>query len=199
MRVIIPVKPFAEAKQRLAPVLNPAERAALAEDMFRHVLRTASAVFGASDVLVISRAPDVLAIAESVRALALGEEGPPGLNSALMQAARFANLRGHSKVLVLASDLPLLAESDLAEMAGYACAIAPDRHDRGTNALIWPSHLAFAFGENSLLRHRTTAEVAGLDPKLFVRRGIAHDIDVPADLVNIYPNLARSSGSTRSA
>jgi 2-phospho-L-lactate guanylyltransferase len=201
LRVIIPVKPFGEAKQRLAPVLNSTERTRLAERMFRHVLHTASKIFGAPNILVVSRAEDISAVAEAEGALNLLERGPSDLNSALLQAARFANARGNSRLLILASDLPLLDASDLMEMAKYDCAIAPDRHGQGTNALVWPAHLPFHFGENSFMRHRTAAESAGLIPRIVARRGLQHDVDVPEDLTEIgaQPNLERSSGRTRSA
>jgi len=198
LRIIIPVKPFAEAKQRLAPALNHAERAQIAERMFRHVLRTAALAFGASDLLVVSRSRDVLAIAEKEGACCFVESAPSDLNAALQQAARFAKSNGTPKLFVLASDLPLLGASDLTDIFSYDCAIAPDRHDRGTNALCWP-HLPFAFGEDSFARHRDAAENAGLIPQIVRRRGLACDIDVPTDLVDIYPNFARSSGITRSA
>src|SRR2546421_11807193 len=95
-RVVIPVKPFTEAKQRLAPVLNPAERAHLAERMFRHVLSTAHAFATPENVLVVSRSRDVLAIAEADGTIALPERSAIDLNSALSEAAAFASAAGHS-------------------------------------------------------------------------------------------------------
>ena len=139
--IIIPVKPFAEAKQRLASILNPLQRAQLAERMFRHVFGVAVSGFGAANVLVVSRSHDVLAITRSEGGHAVPESDPPDLNSALSQAVRAA---GVSRVLVVASDLPLLDGDDLTEMTRNECAIAPDRHERGTNALLWPSSLSFA-------------------------------------------------------
>ena|SRR5438105_1526197 len=200
LRVIVPVKPFGEAKQRLAPVLNSVERTRLAERMFRHVLGTAAALFGAANVLVVSRSQAVLAIAEGEAAPALLESESSDLNSALRQAARFATMRGNSRLLILASDLPLLDGRDLEEMAMHDCAIAPDRHEQGTNALLWRAYLPFHFGENSLMRHRAAAENAGLVPRIVSRPGLQHDVDVAEDLMEIeaQPNLVRSSGSTRS-
>jgi 2-phospho-L-lactate guanylyltransferase len=185
--VIIPVKPFAEAKQRLSPTLNSIQRAQLAERMFRHVFGVASTVFGAQSVLVVSRSREVLAMAETEGAFALLESGPPDLNLALLQAAQFASPRGHSELLIVASDLPLLGKDDLVEMITKVCVIAPDRYKSGTNALLWPAHLSFHFGENSFERHRAIAETAGLAPAIFVRQGLAHDVDVPEDLIALDP------------
>jgi len=183
LRVIIPVKPFGEAKQRLSPALDSIQRAQLAERMFRHVFAVASNVVGAQRVLVVSRSREVLAMAEAESAITVLEAGPPDLNLALSQAVRFASTRGHSKLLIVASDLPLLGSDDLVEMVTNECAIAPDRYRSGTNALLWPAHLAFRFGEDSFKRHRAIAETAGCAPAIFVRRGLAHDVDVPEDLL----------------
>jgi 2-phospho-L-lactate guanylyltransferase len=179
LRVIIPVKPFAEAKQRLASVLNPVQRATLAEDMFRHVFGVASTRFGAENVLVVSRSEHVLARARTEGGRAVPEENESGLNSALSRAVTAAAV---SRVLVVASDLPELEPADFDEMLRSECAIAPDHHRRGTNALLWPAHLVFAFGDNSFTRHRAIAEDAGVAATTVLRRGLAQDIDVPDDL-----------------
>lgn len=179
LHIIVPVKPFAEAKQRLSSALNPVQRATLAERMFRHVLGVAVSCFGAANVRVVSPSEDVLAIARKAGAVAVSEDNPSGLNSALSRVVRAA---AGSRVLIVASDLPFLGCDDLAQMARAECAIGPDRRRCGTNALLWPADLPFAFGENSFVRHRAIAENAGLVPMIVVRRGLAHDIDVPEDL-----------------
>jgi 2-phospho-L-lactate guanylyltransferase len=194
LRVIIPVKPFADAKQRLAPALDPTERAQLAECMFRHVFDMASGYFGAPNVLVVSRSQDILAITEEEEAVGVPEDGTSDLNSALANAARLATMHGASRVLVLAGDLPLLGEDDLAQMATHTCAIAPDRHRRGTNALLWPVTLSFSFGDNSFARHRAIAENAAVSPQVIDRPGLAHDVDVPEDLIAILPRPGLAGG-----
>ena len=87
-------------------------------------------------------------------------------------------------LLVLASDLPLLNEDDLAAVTMEDCAIAPDRRGTGTNALLWPTRPlpGFFFGENSFERHDASARAAGLEPKIVRRPGLAHDVDLPDDL-----------------
>jgi 2-phospho-L-lactate guanylyltransferase (CobY/MobA/RfbA family) len=110
------------------------------------------------------------------------EDASSDLNSALLQAVRVTAV---SRILILASDLPLLGEDDVREMAQHDCAIAPDRHKHGTNALVWPAQPPFAFGENSFARHRAIAESAGFNPNIVVRRGLAFDVDVPEDLSDL--------------
>lgn len=186
LRIIIPVKPFAEAKQRLAPVLTRRQRATLAERMFQHVFATALRLADAPGLIVITRATEILALAEAKSAVGLMESGAGDLNSALAQASDLARASGASKLLILASDLPLLREEHLVAMARHDCAIAPDRHGHGTNALLWPAHpsLGFCFGENSFRRHCAIARAAGLDPQIMTHRGLAHDVDVPKDLID---------------
>jgi 2-phospho-L-lactate guanylyltransferase len=185
LRIILPVKPFAEAKQRLAPAMTAAARARLAEDMFVHVLATASAFAKPSAIIVVSRGPDVLDHARAMGAIALTEQSPSGLNPALLQASEFARESGAAKLLVVASDLPQLCEADLAALARHDCAIAPDRHGRGTNALLWPATLDFHFGENSFERHRAIASSAGYEVRIVSRPGIAYDVDLPSDLIKL--------------
>lgn len=183
LALIIPVKPFAEAKQRLGSIMSDSERAKLAQSMFRHVFSTALRCVDARAVIVVTRAPDIVDFAERHGAVGLVENTRPDLNEALAQAAEFA--REASRLLVLASDLPLLREDDLACMIGQDCAIAPDRRGHGTNAIAWPVAPAprFSFGENSLQRHLAAAKAVGLDPKIISRPGLAHDVDLPDDLL----------------
>jgi 2-phospho-L-lactate guanylyltransferase len=183
LRVIIPVKPFTEAKQRLASVLSGEQRAELAEKLFRHAFTTVLRAIGARAVIIVTRSRDVIDFAAAQGAVGLAETGHPDLNTALWQAAEFAS--GASKLLILASDLPLLCEEDFVAMAVEHCAIAPDRHGAGTNALTWPANpsLGFHFGTDSFERHRAAAISAGFVPRIVTRAGLGYDVDLPADLV----------------
>ncbi|HEY3636573.1 MAG TPA: 2-phospho-L-lactate guanylyltransferase [Rhizomicrobium sp.] len=185
LRIILPVKPFAEAKQRLASVLSPAARAELAENMFRHVLGVACDFAEPRAVIVVSLGREVLAVAAAHGATPLAESSQSGLNGALRQAREFVFEDGALRLLVVASDLPLLHRDDLAALTEQDCAIAPDRHRQGTNALLWPAsaRAEFHFGENSFPRHCEAAKSAGLSPQIIIRPNLAHDVDLPADLL----------------
>ena len=182
LQIILPAKPFAEAKQRLVSVLPAAARERLAAEMFHHVAATACTFAGPGSVVVVSRGAEVLDIAKELGATALLERSPSGLNNALRQAAGFVRDRGTAKLLVVASDLPLLCTADLAALVPHDCAIAPDHHGHGTNALLWPVTLDFHFGEESFDRHRETARAAGREPQVISRPGLAFDVDLPRDL-----------------
>jgi 2-phospho-L-lactate guanylyltransferase (CobY/MobA/RfbA family) len=116
---LIPAKPYAESKTRLAPALTPEERATLSRRLLLHTVRLARAVIGS--VVVVSRDLGLLEEVRAEGAWGLVEE-TPGLNPALTQAAHFAADRGAAGVLVLPADLPLLTAADLEAMLAY---IAP--------------------------------------------------------------------------
>jgi 2-phospho-L-lactate guanylyltransferase len=116
---LIPAKPYAESKTRLAPALSPEERAALSRRLLLRTVRLAREVVG--PVVVVSRDETLLEEVQAEGAWGLVEE-TPGLNPALAQAARFAVDRGAAGVLVLPADLPLLTAADLEAIMAY---IAP--------------------------------------------------------------------------
>ncbi len=174
-QAVIPLKTSAARKTRLAPRLNETERRALTETMFAHVAAIVAATPGIACVTVLSDAPPPGWHG------ALAVDKGRGLNSELEE---FARGHGGSKLLIVHADLPLLCEDDVAALlqAGESgCAIAPDRHATGTNALALRNSTAFplAFGPGSFAHHRAAA---GTDARIVIRRGLAFDIDTPADL-----------------
>lgn len=185
--ILIPVKPFAEGKSRLAPVLDAAARAALARKLFTHVLTQALELRGEADVLVVSRDEDALARARAAGAGAL-REVCEGHNPALAQALLDLDRQQRAPVLIVSSDLPWLAPDDLRVMlappAGVSVMIATDLEGQGTNALYLahPALLRLRFGEGSRALHEAEAAKAALGCMVMQREGLARDIDTPDDL-----------------
>jgi 2-phospho-L-lactate guanylyltransferase len=116
---LIPAKPYAESKTRLAPALTLEERAALSRRLLLRTVRLAREVVG--PVVVVSRDEALLEEVQAEGAWGL-VEATPGLNPALAQAAHFAGERGAAGILVLPADLPLLTAADLEAILDY---IAP--------------------------------------------------------------------------
>jgi 2-phospho-L-lactate guanylyltransferase len=182
---LIPAKPYAESKTRLAPLLSPEQRMTLSRWLLRRTLRLARAVVGR--VVVVSRDRALLMHAKAAGAWGL-LEASPGLNPALTQAARFAQARGASGVLILPTDLPRLKAQDLETIltlgaASPAAVIAPCRHETGTNALLLrpPNLIEFAFGTNSFAAHCAAARAASVEPAIYRADGTAFDLDTPED------------------
>jgi len=136
---IIPLNAPAQRKSRLASALGPAQRAALAEELYRHVIGCVeqSGVFET----VVTLSPALPPVAAPTK---LWLQEGTDLNAELARA-RASLLRSRARgrastsgpLLVLNADLPLLAPEDLralvqaAESAG--CALAADRHGTGTD------------------------------------------------------------------
>ena len=185
-RIIVPHRGLAAAKTRLTPVLDDAEREALAQRLLDRVLRVAHGA--CSDVVVITPSAALEPLVSGAGARLVVQRGM-GLNAGLEQARREALADDIGTLLILHGDLPNLAPADIAALldavpqpAGVA--IAPDRAGRGTNALALrpPDAIGFRFGVGSFAAHRAEAEVAGVPIVEVHRPGLAFDLDTPADL-----------------
>ena len=169
---IVPLKLRAHRKSRLAPRLSPHERQTLSDRMAARVFAT----LGDARVpaRVLSPVPWV--------GLPWEPDHGAGLNAELN---RVRSTLGGVPLLVISGDLPLLTEADICMLLDAAqhqgIAIAPDRHDQGTNAIALRDarSFAFAFGSGSFARHLAAAQGAAI---VRDRPGLALDIDTAADL-----------------
>lgn len=179
---LIPVKELSQAKARLAPLLDAAERRELARAMYRDVLAAALACQALDTVAVVSRDEEALSTAQEAGAEGLPEPG--GLNEALGAATTALAARGAQRILVLAADLPLATPEELAlVLEQEADVVIAAAKDGGTNALaLAPGAIPFHFGPNSAQRHREAAASAGLRVVRLHSPTLAFDIDTPDDL-----------------
>jgi 2-phospho-L-lactate guanylyltransferase len=197
--ILIPVRPFAEGKTRLATVLGPAERTALNRRFFDHVFGVACQAVGPARCIVVSRSAEVRDLAEAAGARAAVETGND-LNAALTQGA--GEVPAGEAVLVLSTDLPGLGVDDVAAMMAAGAAadvvIAPDRSGMGTNALFLrrPGLIPFQYGRDSFSGHSSAVVVAEQTLRRVDRSGLAMDIDTPEQLAELdvdVKNMAASS------
>ena len=183
----MPHRGLERAKTRLAGVLEPEERAALAERLLRHVL--VAAVATGHQVVVISPDAELEGVVESVGAQLAVQRGM-GLNAGLGQARDEALRDGVGALAVLHGDLPDLTPDDITALIGALrapgpeVALAPDAAGSGTNglALLPPDAMDFHFGRDSLTAHRAAAERSGARLTVIRRPGLAFDVDTPQDL-----------------
>jgi 2-phospho-L-lactate/phosphoenolpyruvate guanylyltransferase len=185
---IVPVKPLRRGKSRLAGTLTEDERTELNRALLHHTLETLTGLKEVDKVLVVSRDPNALTIAREHGARTVQEDGQPHLNTALQRATVVAQVYATRGVLILPADLPLVTREDIQVLLDRAVrppvvVIAPDRHRRGTNALlISPAGLIeYDFGENSFQRHRERAIHAGARIEVVESPTLGLDLDVPED------------------
>ncbi len=186
---IVPVKPLRRGKSRLAATMTEDERAELNKALLEHTLRTLTDLKEVEEVLVVSRDSSALAMARDLGARTVQEDGAPTLNTALRRATVVAQVYASRGVLVIPADLPLLSRSDVQTLLERAVnppvvVIAPDRHEKGTNALLLsPADLIeYDFGGDSFRRHCERARKAGARLEIVKLPSLGLDLDVPEDL-----------------
>ena len=188
---IIPVKRFAQAKQRLLAVLDRPQRATLVKAMLADATTRSEGVDRVIVVTSEGRA-ERLALAHAQRVTTpievFREQGDKGHSEAATLGIVRAKAHGARCVALLPGDCPLLdpAELDAAleRMNPGRVAVVPDRHGTGTNALLMspPDAIAPAFGLGSRERHAGRAERAGFAGVVEAVGSLALDVDTPDDL-----------------
>ena len=182
------MKTLTLAKARLAPVLNPAERARFSVAMLVDVLEALRKVKRLHRVAVVSPDRSLRRIVRSHGANWLWEGRRRGLNKAVRLAIRDSKLRGASATLIIPADIPLVTPREildfLSHAAGYAVALTPSKDGAGTNALLThpPGVIRPVFGRDSFRKHLALAERGGLSRRVIRAGGISFDVDEPKDL-----------------
>ncbi len=199
--VIVPVGTLEGAKSRLGEVLDAEERRDLAVRLLRRTVAAATAAGRVDETIVVT--PDAqardIALEAGARPLRQRDQG---LNRGLREARSDAVAGGAGAIVVLPIDLPLVSAgavaallAPLAEPDRPVVALVPDRHGRGTNALLVapPDAIDFAFGGDSRAAHAACARAAGaryveLDGPLALDLDTAEDVLLAEELA---PESAR--------
>jgi 2-phospho-L-lactate guanylyltransferase len=186
---IVPVKPLRRGKSRLAGTLTEDERTALNQSLLERTIKVLSALKELDQILVVSRDPHALTIARNQGAKTVQEDGQPHLNTALKRATVMAQVHSTRGVLVMPADLPLMTPDDVRALIDRAVkppvvVIAPDRHGKGTNALLMvpPGQIEYDFGEGSFERHCERAKKSGARLEIVELHSLGLDLDLPEDL-----------------
>jgi len=187
---LVPIKAFAQAKQRLSGLLAPGERAALSAAMAGDVLSALARTAGITRIVVCAGDAAALPLAREFAAETILEEAlaTTGLNNVVSALARRFAAEGEPGMLVLHSDLPGVQAADIAELAATLAhsdvVITPDGQELGSNMLGWRLASGFVprYGTRSFVRHCQQAENKGLLLKVCPLASARLDIDNPVDL-----------------
>jgi 2-phospho-L-lactate guanylyltransferase len=182
MWAVVPVKDFAAAKQRLAPVLAAPARAALYAEMLDRVLAALTAARGIDGVLVVTNEPSFAR--RDVRVVP--DRECAGQSAAVAQGARILAAEGHRAMLTVPGDVPRATAAEIEQvLAGHdRMTIVPSHDGLGTNALALspPELIRFQFGTASFEPHCVAARALGIEPRILRLPGLGLDIDTPDDL-----------------
>ena len=188
LRVLVPMKPLALAKMRLAPDIDDTTRQAVALMMMHHVAGVAAEAAGGGNCWVVGGDALVREVAQE-QAVSWQQERGQDMNSSVSLALMGAWSAGAKGVLVVSADLPMATAADLMRLIDAsdgltrpvgAMAVA----DGGTNAMLWPAGVSFppAFGERSFARFQAFTAAAGSPMVAVPTQGLAFDVDSPRDL-----------------
>jgi len=111
--IVIPVKPFRDAKRRLAPLLAPHERAVFARVMYLDVLTSVTRGVAPADVFVVTADPEAAVLATGMLAQVVHEDAPAGMSEAVAVAAAQLVVDGYDGMLVIPADVPLITVGDV--------------------------------------------------------------------------------------
>jgi len=186
--VVVLVKDFDTAKQRLSPALEPEARRRLSIANAERAIRAASRV---GQVLVVAGSVEAAQRALKLGAQSYLERSPSGQNPAAAAGIRLAVARGADSVLVVSSDLPRISRTALRAVIAAAGALSPvavaaaATGRGGTNALFLrpPDAIGLHFGDKSLRRFEADARARGVPFEIVDHPHLALDLDEPADLV----------------
>lgn len=188
---VVPVKERVSAKERLAPMLRPETRQALALAMLEDVLAALTATPGIAGLLVVTVDPEAARLAASYGARLIEMGARDGHTGAVAAAVRLLAAEGRAGMLTLPGDIPLVTPAEItrvleAHPAGPSFTIVPSHDERGSNAIACspPDAVPLRFGDNSFYPHLQAAEVCGIRPNVLHLPGIALDIDNPEDVVS---------------
>jgi 2-phospho-L-lactate/phosphoenolpyruvate guanylyltransferase len=189
--IVVLIKDFDSAKQRLRPALGAKSRRALARRNAR--LAVAAAAAG-EHVLVVAGGEEVAEMAATWGAEVLLEPREEGQNIAARRGIGRAVAGGAGAVLLLSSDLPLVTEEAVRQLLDAAARFpspvavaAPALGRGGTNALyLRPANaIGLHFGDESLAQFRADAEKHHVKFVVFDSDAFALDLDEPADLARV--------------
>lgn len=188
---LVPVKPLAAGKSRLAASLGRAAAETLLLAMLEDVIAALRSVGRIGLVAVVTPDPAVANAARKAGAEPMLEPDP-GLNASVERAgAALAERAGPgAALLVVLGDVAGARPADLAALldaldaqGGRGVVLAPSC-DGGTSALLRspPDAIPACFGPQSAARHRERAERAGLAVRVLPLPSLAIDLDSEDDL-----------------
>jgi 2-phospho-L-lactate/phosphoenolpyruvate guanylyltransferase len=201
--VVLPVKRFGAAKQRLAAGITGGQRRDLAEAMVADVLEAIGQARAIERTIVVTGDPIAQELAAGAGAEVVPDPEDAGHVEAALAGIARAEADGGERVVLLAGDCPLLDPRELDRLLtgvpGSYVGVVPDRHGTGTNALLLspPDAIVPAFGEGSRDRHVEAARQAGVPFGIEELPSIELDLDTPADVIALTRKLEKNRGRAK--
>ena len=189
---ITPVKCLAHCKERLAPFLDAELHKELIFRMLGHVLNVLTKSSSLSGSVVVSPDSRILDFAADLGAYPLPEEDEVGVNGAVLRATEYCFKLGADATMVIPSDIALIREEDIKELAilaqeGAEVVLTPSLRYDGTNALVRspPDVIQTYYEKDSFFSHLKSALAKHLNTQLYLSRSLMIDIDSAEDIYEV--------------
>jgi 2-phospho-L-lactate guanylyltransferase len=198
--ILIPVKILANAKQRMAAVLDQPSRTELAHAMLHDVLESVGTWVQRPAVSLVTTDPFALDLARKFDFEIIPDANNRSETDAIEMATQVCISRKIDFTLVIPGDIPLLTAPELDNVLHAAppqgSVLIPAADGRGTNAALRrpPGLFPLRFGNDSFKPHLAAAQATQKPCVVLSLPGIALDVDNPAEL----HQLAAACGETRS-
>lgn len=191
--ILIPCKPLAEGKSRLAPVMSGQDRHKLCAAMLRQTITIVMQIVRPEHIWLTTSDELAAAMVRECGVTVIPESGSD-LNSALELARRHIQTRaraGLHGLMVLPIDLPLVDVAAVKRpvVDGAEVVVASNRAKTGTNLLYLTgaavAKFPFSYGKNSFPRHCELARRGRYTLSIINNSVLAFDLDEPSDLLHL--------------
>lgn len=192
MHVIVPVKCFELAKQRLAGPFTPEARQSISRAMAEWTLRELTAMQGVNGVLVVTAERRLHGLVrECGFDLEVEPDDSAGLNAALTHAVARLRARKVSDVCIVHSDIPLFTAGELQKVLEVHRAgrkrqmtMVTDSTGQGTNVRMCrpPDAVPCLYGPRSAYRHEVRARLACVHVARLTSPTLSLDLDYCEDI-----------------
>lgn len=199
--ILIPVKGFVAAKQRLSPALSSSERSALAIAMLVDIFEALAHWPQRPRVAVVTGDAGAAGMARRHELEVIEDRDCAGETEAISAATSVCVGLGVASTMVIPGDVPLVTAAELQAVldalpaqGGPGSVLVPAADGRGTNAVLRrPADLfPLRFGNDSFKPHWRSAHAAGHPCSVLRLPGIGLDVDGPADLAALLSEPIRT-------
>tara|TARA_R110001592_G_scaffold260403_1_gene524919 strand:+ start:12747 stop:13475 length:729 start_codon:yes stop_codon:yes gene_type:complete len=207
MWVLLPLKDFVKAKQRLSGFLSVTERRGLFQAMVEDVLEELVSIAEIDRIILLSDDPVARFLANYYQVECWSErELGQGLNPVLEGAIKRIESSHFNveRVMIVHGDLPLINQAELsAMMVAHGSTMAPsmiiatDACGEGSNIVIMSvtDRVQLQYGSLSLQAHQSLAAAKGLRCQVQRTKFLAKDIDTQDDIIDLIASAPQGCAS----